>query len=155
MQIEKGIYKTRDGREVIVDTVTEDHLFPFRGPTFKEDGTPTDIKQGWSSTGRWYAEDKDDGNDLVEFVRPLPEEEKAAAAAFNPPFFPEMQKVGEIAQSTGGASLRDIYAGLATIAILSHEKNLVCLGGHVALAIESMADDAFIMAEALLRARGK
>ena len=49
--------------------------------------------------------------------------------------------------------LRDKFAGDALIATLSHEKNMVCLGAGQTDEIYSMAQDCYLMAEAMLKAR--
>lgn len=51
--------------------------------------------------------------------------------------------------------LRDGFAATALHASLRHEKNLVCLGGGNLRAIASIADDAYVMAAAMLNARAK
>lgn len=77
----------------------------------------------------------------------------------NPPAFPhspaEDRHGNALSFGETGMSLRDYFAGKALICSLSHEKNMVCLGGHQLDQIKNIAEDCYLMAEAMLKARGK
>ena len=67
----------------------------------------------------------------------------------NPAAFPSDPNCG-----FSGMTLRDYFAAKALAAILTHEKNIVCLainkGGP-----EAIACDSYVMADAMLKARSK
>lgn len=52
-----------------------------------------------------------------------------------------------------GMTLRDYFAAKIAAASFSHEKNMVCLGGGNAKAVNAIAEDAYTMADAMLKAR--
>ena len=51
--------------------------------------------------------------------------------------------------------LRDKFAGDALIAMLTHEKNICLVGGNDLKGIYEMARDCYLMAEAMMKARGE
>lgn len=55
-------------------------------------------------------------------------------------------------EGNSGMSLRQWYAGQALIGALSHEKNMVCLGGGDKVAMKNIADDCFDMADMMIAA---
>ncbi len=62
----------------------------------------------------------------------------------NPPFFPTFVQAGALAQSEGGATLRDWFAGQALAAIADHDSNP-----------ESLAIRAHAIAAAMIAERPK
>lgn len=153
--ISPGKYYIRTGRKAEVIDVSPSEMelnFPATGYLLEDDGTRSKINCSWRMDGS-YGLTKDETNpwDLMYRAESKPEFKPGDKVSDNGVIMEAADKY----KHENRKFLRRQYAIAALTATLSHERNMVCLGSGLQTEIKNMAEDCFVMADAMLKAEGE